>query len=114
MIHYEAEKYDCKEGHGPLYFMKDVSENYPKQCTTKNRICINAICLDCGKVADYALDRDYFKKNCVFENGFMNGPTSSKVKSFYDTSNRFYELKEEYDNIEEIVDIINKEKVKNK
>ena len=108
-IHYENVTLDCENGHGPLYFLNDITKKY--DTISKNKICVNAICLECGKVSNYVLDKEYAHKNVVFQDGeYLHEAVTSRVKNFYDTSNRYYDIKDNYDTEEEIVEVLNKER----
>lgn len=107
-IHYENVNLDCKLEHGPYFFMEDITKKYQSNI---NKVCFRVICLECGKVTNISMPKEYSMNHCVFKDGiYLNAPIDSKVKDFYDTSKRYFELLNSGNTKEECVEKINKEK----
>lgn len=100
-IHYERELDDCKRGHGPYLFLKDMSHIYANDI--ENNVYYKCICLECSLLSDYKMTRTD-RKMLVDINSKDN-----KLSEFYAIRERYEKLKELGIDKEEIIKTINEE-----
>lgn len=90
----------CKFGHSAFLFLEDVTNQYASDC--ENRVYFHCICLECGAYGDFCVSG----LNKII---YTNTDSQNAFDSYYKVRSRYLKLRENNNNISNIVDTMNHE-----